>query len=44
MLLQANRYSSEFNKRVFAVALSDSPMIAYTKHFSRNVLKMLQKV
>ena len=34
----------EFDKRVFAVALTDSPMKAYTKHCDRNVIKMLQKV
>lgn len=44
MFLQASRYAPEFERRVFAVALSDSPMIGYAKHFSKNVLKMLKKV
>jgi hypothetical protein len=41
---QAHRYTSEFDKRVFAVALSDSPMTAYAKSANKNVLRMLQKV
>jgi hypothetical protein len=44
MFFQANRYTPEFDRRVFAVALSDSPMSGYVKHFSSNVLKMLKKV
>ncbi len=44
ILFQAARYTSEFDKRVFAVALTDSPMKAYIKPFSANVLRMLQKV
>lgn len=43
-LFQATRYAPEFSRRVFAVALTDSPMKAYTKHFDMNVLRMLQKV
>jgi hypothetical protein len=34
----------EFDKRVFAVALTDSPMKSYTKSVNPNVLRMLEKV
>ncbi len=43
-LFQAGRYTSEFDKRVFAVALTDSPMIDHTRRFSSSVLRMLHKV
>ncbi|CAF3287081.1 unnamed protein product [Rotaria sp. Silwood2] len=39
----AARYMPDFDRRVFAVALTDSPMRAYTKHFKKNVLAMLKK-
>ncbi|CAF0772160.1 unnamed protein product [Adineta steineri] len=42
VLKLASQYMSEFDKRVFAVALTDSPMSTYAKYFSSNVLRMLQ--
>jgi hypothetical protein len=44
IFFQAARYTSEFDKHVFAVALTDSPMRSHTIHFSTTVLRMLHKV
>ncbi|CAF5166630.1 unnamed protein product, partial [Rotaria magnacalcarata] len=40
----ASKFTPDFDKRVFAIALSDSPMRAYTKSFNKNVVAMLKKV
>jgi hypothetical protein len=34
----------EFDQRVFAVALTDSPMTVYGRRVNKNVLKMLKQV
>ncbi|CAF0881854.1 unnamed protein product [Rotaria sordida] len=39
----ASKYMSDFDKRVFAIALTDSPMRTYTKHFNKNVSAILKK-
>ncbi|UJR31574.1 hypothetical protein I4U23_019061 [Adineta vaga] len=43
MLEMASRYTSDFDKRVLAVALTDSPMKAYIKRAHPNVLRILRK-
>ncbi|CAF5166609.1 unnamed protein product, partial [Rotaria magnacalcarata] len=40
----ASKFTPDFDKCVFAIALSDSPMRAYTKSFNKNVVAMLKKV
>lgn len=41
---QASKFPAEFDRRIFAVALSDSPMKAYVTHFDKNLVAMLKKV
>ncbi|CAF1330919.1 unnamed protein product [Adineta ricciae] len=43
MLEMASRYTPDFDKRVFAVVLTDSPMKCYIKNAHPNVLKVLKK-
>ncbi|CAF1143975.1 unnamed protein product [Rotaria sordida] len=43
VLEMAHRFLKEFDKRVFAVALTDSPMTIYGRRVKKNVLKMLKK-
>ena len=40
----ARRYTLDFERRVFAVALTDSPMDHYIKHTDGKVLRVLEKV
>ncbi|CAF1168591.1 unnamed protein product [Adineta ricciae] len=39
----AHQFLKEFDQRVFAVALTDSPMTIYGRRVKKNVLKMLKK-
>ncbi|CAF4993994.1 unnamed protein product, partial [Rotaria sp. Silwood1] len=43
VLEMAHRFLKEFDKRVFAVALTDSPMTVYGRRVKKNVLKMLKQ-
>lgn len=42
--LQASKFKNDFQERVFAVALTDSPISIYGHNIKKNVLKMLKKV
>ncbi|CAF4273670.1 unnamed protein product, partial [Rotaria sp. Silwood2] len=43
VLEMAHHFLKEFDKRVFAVALTDSPMTVYGRRVKKNVLKMLKQ-
>ncbi|CAF4221836.1 unnamed protein product [Adineta steineri] len=43
VLEMASKFLKEFNERVFAIALTDSPMTVYGRRVNKKVLQMLKK-